>query len=282
MKIGIVSNGWPMPTPKPLRIHPERKSMIKNFIIDLDGVIYVEDNPTQGAVEFINFLRKKNLKFLFLTNNSTKTQRQYVRKLKKMRLDVHKENILTSSVATCVFLAKEKPDARIHAIGEHGLKSDLRSHGFILADKNVDFVVVGLDRRFNYEKLSRACSLIRGGALFIATNPDLTFPSKEGIIPGAGTLAATIEACTSCHPIVIGKPNPVVVDIAMKMMGVRREETAIIGDRFDTDIAVAKKLGMNSILVLSGIETPATVKASHIQPDYIFKSLHELCVKWPF
>jgi HAD superfamily hydrolase (TIGR01457 family) len=256
--------------------------VIKNFIIDLDGVIYIEDNPTEGAVEFIDFLREKNLKFLFLTNNSTKTQRQYVRKLKKMRLDAHKKDILTSSVATCVYLEKEKPGARIHAIGEHGLISDLRSHGFLLSDENVDFVVVGLDRRFNYEKLSRACNLIRGGALFIATNPDLTFPSKEGIIPGAGALAAAIEACSSRHPVVIGKPNPLVVEIAMKMMDAHKRETVIIGDRLDTDIAVAKRLGMKSVLVLSGIETPATVKASHIQPDYIFKSLRELRVKWPF
>lgn len=162
------------------------KSVIKNFIIDLDGVMYIDDTPTRGSPQFIEFLRERKCRFLFLTNNSTKTRRQYVTKLNRMGIRANENEILTSSMATCLLLKKLKPHARVYAIGEKGLMSDLRKNEFILSEEKVDFVVVGLDREFNYEKISRACRLMRDGARFIATNPDLTFPSRNGVIPEQG------------------------------------------------------------------------------------------------
>jgi len=251
---------------------------ISAFIIDIDGVLYRGHQVLPGAREFIAFLRKRETPFLLLTNNSTRTPAQYVARLKGMGIPVEEEHIFTSAQATASWLRGiAKPGSRVYLIGMDGIREALLSAGFVISDDSaVDFVVVGMDTTVTYEKLKKATLAIRAGARFIGTNPDRSFPSEEGIIPGNGAILAAIEAATDLKPTVIGKPERAIFDAALEKLGSRREETAVIGDRLDTDILGGRRAGLKTILVLSGITDRETLARSPVKPDWVFESLQEL------
>jgi 4-nitrophenyl phosphatase len=254
---------------------------LRSMIIDLDGVFYRGDTVIPGAPAFVDFLREQDIGFVLATNNSTRTPQQYVEKLGKMGVLVGADQILTSAVATAGYLASNAPlGTRVFVVGQDGLLAALADRGFALVEDNVEWVVAGMDFTICYERLAQAALHIRGGARFVGTNPDLTFPSERGIVPGAGSLLAFLEAATGIQPSVIGKPAPLMMEQALVRMDAQPETTAVLGDRLETDILAGLNAGLGTILVLSGVTDPATLAASTIQPDLVYRDVGHLHGDW--
>ena len=252
---------------------------IKHLIIDMDGVLYLGNQPMPRLCEFIAFLREQSIQFVLATNNSTRTSQERVDKLASMGVTVSPDEILHSGQATALYLAREYPrGTRVHVFGMKSLKQAIANEGFILADDAVEVVVASMDRDVNYEKLKKATLLIRGGARFIATNLDPTFPSEEGLQPGTGSLIAALQAASGVKPTSIGKPEPIMYELAMDQMKAKPETTAVIGDRVDTDILGGKRAGINTICVLSGSSDRAEAEA--IGTDMIFEDIGHLLDAW--
>jgi 4-nitrophenyl phosphatase len=226
---------------------------IKHLIIDMDGVLYLGNQPMPRLCEFFEFLRERSISFILATNNSTRTPQEYVDKLLGMGVRVSPDEILVSGQATARFLAREYPQGtRVHVFGMPALKQALQEEGFVLVDEDVQLVVASMDREVTYEKLKRAALLIRGGARFIATNLDPTNPSEEGLLPGTGSMIVALEVASGVKATAIGKPEPVMYQLAMEQMNAQTETTAAVGDRADTDILGGKRAGLTTICVLSG------------------------------
>jgi 4-nitrophenyl phosphatase len=252
---------------------------ITHLIIDMDGVLYLGDQPMRGLREFFAFLRECNIRFILATNNSTRTPQAYVEKLAGMGVTVSPKEILVSGQATARFLAREyAPGTRVHVFGMPSLKQAMLDEGFVLADEDVQLVVASMDREVTYEKLKRATLLIRGGARFIATNLDPTNPSEEGLLPGTGSMIAALETASGTRAQAIGKPQPTMYQLAMEQMGASPETTAAIGDRVDTDILGGKKAGLTTICVLSGSSSRAEAEA--VETDLIFDDIAHLLETW--
>lgn len=252
---------------------------VTHLIIDMDGVLYLGDQPMRGLREFFAFLRERNIRFILATNNSTRTPQAYVEKLAGMGVTVSPEEILVSGQATARFLAREyAPGTRVHVFGMPSLKQAMTDEGFVLADQDVQLVVASMDRDVTYEKLKRATLLIRGGARFIATNLDPTNPSEEGLLPGTGSMIAALETASGTRAQAIGKPQPTMYQLAMEQMGASPQTTAAIGDRVDTDILGGKKAGLTTICVLSGSSSRAEAEA--VETDLIFDDIAHLLQTW--
>lgn len=259
----------------------QRLKSIRNLIVDMDGVLYRGETPIPGIVPFFRFLRERGIRFLLATNNSTLTPEEYAAKMARMGVGVPPESILTSGMAAADYLATRYPaGARVHVVGETGLRNALASAGFVLADRDVQAVVVGMDRQVTYDKLARATLLIRAGALFVGTNPDKTLPMPEGEIPGNGALLALLEAASGVSPVVIGKPEKHLFEIAMRRLNAPKETTAALGDRLETDILGAARAGLFSIMVLSGVSTREQALTAPYPPDLIFRDVGELADAW--
>ncbi len=258
-----------------------RLKTIRNLIVDMDGVLYRGETPIPGVVPFFQFLREKGIRFLLATNNSTLTPQEYSAKLARMGVDISPQAILTSGMAAADYLAARYPaGTRVHVIGETGLREALTLAGFVLADRDVQAVVVGMDRQVNYDKLARATLLIRAGALFVGTNPDKTLPVPEGEIPGNGALLALLEAASGVSPLVIGKPEKHLYEIAMRRLNAPKEATAALGDRLETDILGAARADLFSIMVLSGVSTREQALTSAHPPHLLFSDVGELAEVW--
>ena len=253
---------------------------ITHLIIDMDGVLYQGDKPVPGLHEFFSFLRERPIPFILATNNSTRTPQQRVEKLARMGVQIFPEEVLTSGQATARVLAREYPaGTRVHVFGSPALRKAVEEEGFVLADEDVELVVASMDRDVTYEKLKRAAFLIRGGARFVATNLDPTQPTAEGLLPGTGSLIAALRTTTETEPLVIGKPEPTMFQLAMAKMGAKPETTATIGDRLDTDILGGQRAGLITICVLSG-STSSRAEAEAFGPDFIFQDIAELVETW--
>jgi 4-nitrophenyl phosphatase len=249
----------------------------RGLLVDLDGVVYHGDRVIPDAPAFFRFLRRQAIPFLLTTNNSTLGPHQYVEKLARMDIAVGEAEVLASADATASYLAQQAPPgARAYVIGEEGLKSSLEAAGFVLAESDVRYVVVGLDRQLTYEKLTKAVRLVKAGAEFIGPNPDTTLPMDDGVIPGAGSFQAAITAATGVRPLIIGKPEPTMLLIGCERLGARPADTAIVGDRLDTDIIGGMRAGLQTLLVLTGVSTLADVERSEVKPDAIFPDLTAL------
>jgi len=257
-------------------------TQLRGLIIDMDGVLYRGNTPIKGASEFLSLLRQLNIPFIMLTNNSTGTAHQYAAKLARMGIKVAEDSILTSAEVAAEYLARIAPSgATVYAIGEDGVRTELQKHGFVLRDdSNVAYVVAGMDRHFTYKKLATAALAIRAGAKFIGTNPDKTFPSEVGLMPGAGALLAAIEAATDTPPLITGKPHPTIFELALEKLEAEANAVAVIGDRLDTDIVGGHKLGMLTILVLSGVTKASELAKAEIAPDLVYEDIAALCHAW--
>lgn len=254
---------------------------IQHLIIDMDGVLWRGTQVIPGAPGFIRFLRERGIGFVLATNNSTKTVEQYVDKLAGFGTAVAPHEIITSAVATADYLAGlAGPGTPVYVIGGNGLRQALAQRGFVLDSRQARFVVVGQDLDLTFEKLRRATLLIRAGAGFIGSNPDKTFPSEEGIIPGAGAILAALETATGVRPVIVGKPEPIMFQQALKRLGGTRDDTAVLGDRLETDILGGQRAGLKTILVLSGVTTEHDLAVSEIKPDWVFWGVDELRQKW--
>jgi 4-nitrophenyl phosphatase len=248
----------------------------------MDGVLYRGTEAIPGAREFLLFCRRIHVPFVLLTNNSTLTAAAYVDKLAGMNMEASEEEILPSAAATAAYLAGvAPPGSTVYIIGEEGIRTELESRGFLSRqDPSVDYVVVGWDRKLTWEKLKIATQAILGGATFIGTNPDRTFPSEEGILPGAGAIHAALEASTGMAPKIIGKPQAGIFQQALDRMGAPAATTASIGDRLETDILGAQRAGMPAILVLSGVTKTAPSSEEPVIPDLVFGDLGDVQRCW--
>ncbi len=254
-------------------------SNITHLIIDMDGVLYLGDQPMPRLGEFFAFLRQRPIPFILATNNSTRSPQEYVNKLKRMGVTVSADEILVSGQATARYLARQYPrGTRVHVFGMPALREAMTDEGFVLVDKDVELVVASMDREVNFEKLKQATLLIRSGARFIATNLDPTNPSEEGLIPGTGAMIVALEAASGVKATAIGKPEPTMYQLAMEMMGARPETTAALGDRADTDILGGKRAGLTTICVLSGSSNRAEAEA--FEADLIFDDIAQLLDAW--
>ncbi len=255
----------------------------KGFIFDLDGVVYIGDTPIEGAGETLACLREKRKKVRFLTNNASKSRRDYARKLNEMRIECDEEEVITSSYGAAIYLKEKYKKGKCVVIGEEGLKSELAEQGFEVVSgregEDANFVVVGIDRNFNYVKLTTALRAVKSGARFIATNLNPSKPSEGGILPGAGAMVAALEVCSGAKPeVIIGKPNPMLFDICIRSMQIRKEEVATVGDVVDVDIVGSNRLHLYSILVLTGIAKKEDLKNlnGEMKPNLILNSIAEL------
>lgn len=256
-------------------------SPIRHLIIDMDGVLWHGDLPLPGLQSFFNFMRQRGIRFVLATNNASQTPEQYVAKLARMGVTVSRDEVLTSAQATALYLENiALPGSAVYTIGEIGLREALTEHGFQLSENGSPYVVVGMDRGLTWEKLARATINIRAGATFIGTNPDRTLPSERGITHGNGAILAALTAATDVTPVIVGKPEPIMYQLAMARLGGTTEDTAALGDRLETDILGAVRTGIRSILVLSGVSTREQIAELDYAPDWVFANIAELTTQW--
>jgi 4-nitrophenyl phosphatase len=251
---------------------------IRGFLVDLDGVVYRGSEVIPGAPEFFHFLRERQFPHLMITNNSTRTAAQFAERLRGMGVPVQAEEVLTSAEAAAGYLAEQAPaGAAVFVIGEEGLVQAIAARGFEVCTRDdVDYVVVGLDRAFDYPKLTLAMRAIMNGAAFVGTNPDTSLPTEEGPLPGAGALQAAIWTASGLRPLIIGKPEPTMLRVGARRLGLEPHEVAVIGDRLDTDVVGGHRAGMTTVLVLTGIARRADVASASVQPDYVVEDLFDL------
>jgi 4-nitrophenyl phosphatase len=265
---------------------------IRALIIDMDGVLWHGEQPLPGLEEFFQLLREKQLPFILATNNAGMTQDEYVAKLARMGVEVTHTEILTSSMATALYLAQHHNPAetRVFVIGAEGARRPLLEKGFTLTglyevntpetpNAGADIVVCGLDKQLSWDKLATATLNIRAGAKFVGTNADVTLPTERGITHGNGAILAAIQAATDIAPIVVGKPEPIMYQQAIALLGVPAAETIAIGDRLNTDILGAVNAGIRSLLVLTGISTREELATLDYAPTWILEDIQELTEK---
>jgi NagD protein len=228
---------------------------IETYLMDMDGVLVHEEQLIPGADQFIKRLEDAGRPFLVLTNNSIYTQRDLAARLSATGLQVPEHAIWTSALATARFLDQQRPGGTAFVIGEAGLTTALHERGYVLSERDPDYVVVGETRSYSLEAITRAIRLIGAGARFIATNPDPVGPSPAGPQPATGAVAALISRATGVEPYFVGKPNPLMMREALRAIDAHSETTVMIGDRMDTDVVAGIEAGLETILVLSGITT---------------------------
>jgi 4-nitrophenyl phosphatase len=254
----------------------------KAFIFDMDGVLYRGKTPLPGVQDLFNALTVRGIRFLLATNNSMATPAAYVKRMAEMGVDVTEADVQTSATATRDFLLGElRPDARILTIGMPALDEQIFSGtDFQPAASNVsdhvDAVVAGLDLEFTYEKLHRAMQAILDGARFVATNADATLPIEGGVQPGAGSIVAAIATASQTQPIVVGKPETLMMLKGIERLGVNAEEAVMVGDRLDTDILSGHRAGLRTALVLTGVSQRGDLASAEVLPDFVFTDLPAL------
>ena len=235
---------------------------IELFLLDMDGTIYLENDLFDGTLDFINKIIKENKKYVFMTNNSSKSKTDYINKLTKMNIPCSYDNIFTSGMAMGVYLHENYPNKNVYLVGTNALKGELLSYNVNIVNDNPDIVVVGFDRELNYEKLEKACKFLCDGAIFLATNVDY--------------ICHMLTVATNKKPKFIGKPDPSMIYLLSEKFGIPCSKIAVIGDRVYTDIASGYNAHAITICVLSGESTMETINDSEIKPDYIFNSIKDI------
>ncbi len=257
---------------------------LRGVLCDMDGVLWHGLEPLPGLHDFFAFLRQHSLAFTLVTNNASKTPRQYVEKLRRFGIEIGEEAVLNSAIAAATYLHERRPNGgRVYPVGGPGVHAALREAGFTLVDeeaREADVVVVGWDPHLTWRKMARATLLIRNGAAFIGTNPDPTFPAEEGQVPGNGAQLAMLEAATGRKPTVVGKPETALYRQALARMGLRPQEVLVIGDRLDTDILGGVRLGAPTALLLSGVHGEEVLRRALVHPDFVFDDLAALVAAW--
>jgi NagD protein len=248
----------------------------KGFIIDMDGVIYHGNRLLPGVKEFVRWLQAENKNFLFLTNSSERTPRELQEKLARLGIEVDEKHFYTSALATAAFLSSQRPRGSAYIIGEAGLINALYNVGYTMNNVNPDYVVIGESRSYNFDRLELAVNLVIRGAKLIGTNPDVTGPIEDGITPATKALVSPIELATGRSAYYVGKPNPLMMRIALRKLGCTNDEAIIIGDRMDTDIIAGIESEIDTCLVLSGITTSKTMTEFAYNPHYVLDGVVDL------
>lgn len=249
----------------------------KGYLVDLDGTMYMGSNPIKEAGPFIERLRQAEVPFLFLTNNSTASQNDVASKLNKMGVAAKPNEVYTSSMATVDYL-DSKPGESVYVIGESGLKEEIKTAGYKWNEENPDFVVVGLDRQVTYNQFDIATLAIHKGAEFICTNEDTNIPTERGMSPSAGALAAFLERSTGLTATYIGKPEPTIMEKGIERLGLSKDQVAMVGDNYATDILAGINNDIDTILVFSGLTSPEELAQKEKQPTHTVQSLDDWIV----
>jgi NagD protein len=247
-----------------------------SYLMDMDGVLVHEEHLIPGADKLLGELSANGTPFLVLTNNSIYTPRDLRARLHRTGLDVPEAAIWTSALATAGFLEAQRPNGSAFVIGEAGLTTALHEIGYVLTDRDPDYVVLGETRTYSFTAITNAIRLIEQGARFIATNPDPTGPSRHGPMPATGSVAALIERATGHSPYYVGKPNPLMMRSALNSLGAHSEHTLMIGDRMDTDIRAGLEAGLRTILVLTGISSRDSAERFPFRPSRVLDSVADL------
>lgn len=246
------------------------------WLTDMDGVLVHEEKALPGGPEFIQALQDLGRRFLVLTNNSIYTARDLRARLLRSGIDVPEHSIWTSALATAQFLADQRAGGSAYVIGEAGMTSALHDVGFVLTERDPDYVVLGETRTYSFEAITRAIRLIERGARFIATNPDVTGPSPEGSLPATGSVAALITKATGVYPYFVGKPNPLMMRSALNRIEAHSETTVMVGDRMDTDVISGLEAGLRTILVLTGSTQAHEVNRFPYRPTRVENSIADV------
>jgi len=258
-----------------------RLDRVRHVLIDMDGVLYRGSEPIPRAREFLTQLRARGIRFRLVTNNATLTPEMYRDKLAAMWIEVGADEVFTSALATALYLQRAgQAGTSAYVIGEIGLLTALAGIDVRVVESEPIWVIVGLDRNLTYEKLATAVLAINAGARFLGTNPDRSLPTERGLLPGAGSILAALTAATGVEPTVVGKPQPLMLQLAAEALGGAVSDTMMIGDRLDTDIAAAEAIGMPSILVLTGVSTREEAEGGSIRPGMVVDDLGELLERW--
>jgi NagD protein len=249
---------------------------IHSWLMDMDGVLVREEQAIPGADRFLDRLQELGTPFLVLTNNSIYSRRDLAARLRASGLSVPEEAIWTSALATAGFLEDQRPGGSAFVIGESGLTTALHQSGYTLTERSPDYVVLGETRTYSFERITRGIRLILEGSRFIATNPDNTGPSPHGVTPATGSVAALISRATGVSPYFVGKPNPLMIRSALNAIDAHSENTAMIGDRMDTDIVAGLEAGLETVLVLTGVTGRQDAERHPYLPARIVDSVAEL------
>jgi NagD protein len=247
-----------------------------SFLMDMDGVLVHEEQMVPGADRFIKALQAASIPFLVLTNNSIYTPRDLAARLGRTGIELPAEAIWTSALATAQFLDSQRPEGTAYVVGEAGLTTALHDVGYVLSDRDPEYVILGETRTYSFEAITKAIRLVAAGARLIATNPDPTGPSPQGVLPATGSVAALVTKATGVRPYFVGKPNPLMMRSALRAIDAHSESTVMIGDRMDTDIVAGLEAGMETVLVLTGISTVADAERFAYRPSRILPSVADL------
>ena len=251
----------------------------KLYLLDMDGTLYLGSRLFTHSLAFLQAVRDAGAQYLFLTNNSSKCTDAYVKKLAGLGIESTQDDFFTSTDASCAYLRANYKGELIYALGTESFKSQLRNEGFPITDKledSVDCLLMGYDTELTYRKLSDASILLGRGVTYLATNPDWVCPTEFGYVPDCGSIAQALEHATGRLPLFLGKPEPEIALLAMAKIGVKQEDTLLIGDRIYTDIACGKNAGILSILVFSGETTPKIMEESKVKPDFAVGGLENI------
>ena len=249
---------------------------LKNYLIDMDGVLVSGRTIIPGADQFLGRLKAREAKYLVLTNNAFYTPGDLAHRLQTTGLDIPADRLFTAAMATAQFLQSQKPNGQAFVIGESGLTEAIHSAGYVITDRDPDYVVLGDTNGYNVELITKAVRLVAGGARFVVTSPDPSGPSEHGLVPACGAMAALIERASGVSPFYVGKPNPLMMRTALNYLGVHSENTVMVGDRMDTDIVAGVESGMETILVLSGVTRREHVARFPYQPTHILGSVADI------
>jgi 4-nitrophenyl phosphatase len=245
------------------------------YLLDLDGTVYRGRDKIEAAVDFVKELRARKIPYVFVTNNSSMRPEQVAEKLNGLGVPAVPEEVMTSGMATANALAEEGKYETVYLIGEEGVETAIQEKGMRIVEERADAVVVGIDRGINYEKLTRACNELAGGAAFYATNPDVAFPAERGLLPGNGALTALLATATGRKPTFIGKPEAAIIEQALERLGVEKEKTLMVGDNYETDILAGMRAGMDTLLVHTGVTSKDALGKYKEKPTYTADSLME-------
>ena len=251
----------------------------KLFLLDMDGTIYLDEELFDGTVDFLNYVKEIGGKYLFLTNNSSKSVDAYVQKMARLGIETTKEDFLTSTNATVLYLQTDHPGAKCYAFGTKTFKEQLRESGITVTDRledDIDVLVCGFDTELTFQKLEDSCILLNRGVPFIATNPDWVCPTWYGCVPDCGSVCKMLTTATGRTPRFIGKPQPEMALLAMEKFGYKKSETVMIGDRLYTDIASGINAGIDACFVLSGEGTMEDLKTSDVKPTMIYDNIRAI------
>ena len=250
----------------------------RGWLFDLDGTVYLGERLIPGADTAIAALRAAGRRVVFLSNKPVQTRTEYAAKLTRLGVPASPDDVINSSLVLARYLRDRDPGAPVFVIGEPPMLEEMRAHGFeVRHDEQVRWVVIAFDRTFDYAKLNIALQAVKRGARLIATNPDRTCPVEGGEIPDCAGMIAAVEAVTDKKvEIIVGKPSPIILEVALAALGVPARDAAIVGDRIETDMVMGRRLGLGTVLVLSGVTRADDPRIAAVAPDHVVRSIGDL------